>query len=122
MSRSAVRGHSFPGSTTTTTTTTRPPPRQVRIKHEQQQQRPWPGKRRGRPARMPSPSPGAVYGGLRPEFAAFLCEWAGCRAELLANGRDLQGLVDGLAAKGTAVKMEGWPRKEDGVVNIGKMA
>lgn len=40
------------------------------------------GKRRGRPPKQPSPPPQAVYGGLKPNFLAYLCEWMGCRAEL----------------------------------------
>ncbi|UNI16133.1 hypothetical protein JDV02_002600 [Purpureocillium takamizusanense] len=39
-------------------------------------------RRRGRPPKAPSPPPDAVYRSLRPQFVDFLCEWAGCRAEL----------------------------------------
>lgn len=40
------------------------------------------GKRRGRPPKVPSPPPRAIYESLRPSFLVFLCEWAGCKAEL----------------------------------------
>ncbi|KAL7930090.1 hypothetical protein V8C35DRAFT_314085 [Trichoderma chlorosporum] len=39
-------------------------------------------KRRGRPPKAPSPLPWQVYRSLPTSFAAFLCEWSGCKAEL----------------------------------------
>jgi hypothetical protein len=39
-------------------------------------------KRRGRPPKAPSPLPWQVYRSLEKSFAAFLCEWRGCKAEL----------------------------------------
>jgi hypothetical protein len=39
-------------------------------------------RRRGRPPKAPSPPPESVYGRLRPDFLAYLCEWDGCKAEL----------------------------------------
>ncbi|KAL7900921.1 hypothetical protein HDV64DRAFT_245384, partial [Trichoderma sp. TUCIM 5745] len=41
-----------------------------------------PAKRRGRPPKAPSPLPWQVYRSLEKSFAAFLCEWGSCRAEL----------------------------------------
>ena len=40
------------------------------------------GRRRGRPPRAPSPSPRQIYNKLNPKFIAYLCEWAGCTAQL----------------------------------------
>lgn len=39
-------------------------------------------KRRGRPPKQPSPPPVDVYLQQNVAFIAFLCEWAGCKAEL----------------------------------------
>ncbi|KAL6885400.1 hypothetical protein GGI43DRAFT_304469 [Trichoderma evansii] len=39
-------------------------------------------KRRGRPPKAPSPLPWQVYQSLEKSFAAFLCEWGSCKAEL----------------------------------------
>lgn len=40
-------------------------------------------KRRGRPPRPPSPTPRGVWETMEPpRYVPFLCEWAGCRAEL----------------------------------------
>ncbi|KAL7948249.1 hypothetical protein V8C42DRAFT_313930 [Trichoderma barbatum] len=39
-------------------------------------------KRRGRPPKASSPLPWQVYRTLQTSFAAFLCEWSGCKAEL----------------------------------------
>lgn len=39
-------------------------------------------KRRGRPPKAPSPLPWEIYQTLQTSFAAFLCEWRGCKAEL----------------------------------------
>ncbi|KAM0255799.1 hypothetical protein ACHAQJ_005386 [Trichoderma viride] len=39
-------------------------------------------KRRGRPPKAPSPLPWQVYQSVKKSFAAFLCEWGGCIAEL----------------------------------------
>lgn len=41
-------------------------------------------KRRGRPPRSPSPTPRGVWEKLvtPPQYVPFLCEWAGCKAEL----------------------------------------
>lgn len=39
-------------------------------------------KRRGRPPKQPSPPPTTIYRTLKPTFLAYLCEWAGCKAEL----------------------------------------
>jgi hypothetical protein len=41
-----------------------------------------PSKRRGRPPKQPSPPPVDLYHRTDNPFVAFLCEWAGCRAEL----------------------------------------
>ncbi|RDA92610.1 hypothetical protein CP533_0918 [Ophiocordyceps camponoti-saundersi (nom. inval.)] len=41
-----------------------------------------PPKRRGRPPRLPSPSPREIYHRSRPRFVDYLCEWNGCKAEL----------------------------------------
>lgn len=41
-----------------------------------------PAKRRGRPPKAPSPLPWQVYRSLEKSFAAFLCEWGSCKAEL----------------------------------------
>ncbi|KAL7918007.1 hypothetical protein ACQKWADRAFT_305316 [Trichoderma austrokoningii] len=41
-----------------------------------------PAKRRGRPPKAPSPLPWQVYLSLEKSFAAFLCEWGSCKAEL----------------------------------------
>ncbi|KAM0286042.1 hypothetical protein ACHAQH_001050 [Verticillium albo-atrum] len=40
------------------------------------------GKRRGRPAKPEAPRPREVYESLAPRFLRFVCEWAGCSAEL----------------------------------------
>ncbi|RCI12564.1 hypothetical protein L249_0331 [Ophiocordyceps polyrhachis-furcata BCC 54312] len=68
MSYSAMRGRTPPGA-----------------KSGQAQAKPaLPGisKRRGRPQRLPSPPPREIYLRQRPRFVEFLCEWAGCKAEL----------------------------------------
>ncbi|RFU74458.1 stage v sporulation k [Trichoderma arundinaceum] len=39
-------------------------------------------KRRGRPPKAPSPLPWQVYQSINTSFAAFLCEWSDCKAEL----------------------------------------
>lgn len=39
-------------------------------------------KRRGRPPKQPSPPPVELYHRHNAPFIAFLCEWAGCKAEL----------------------------------------
>jgi len=39
-------------------------------------------KRRVRKPRLPSPTPQAIFGQLRPKFLPFICEWEGCKAEL----------------------------------------
>ncbi|PHH63113.1 hypothetical protein CDD81_6264 [Ophiocordyceps australis] len=39
-------------------------------------------KRRGRPPKAPSPPPCDIYQQLRPQFVDYICEWAGCKAEL----------------------------------------
>ncbi|KAL9948090.1 hypothetical protein D7B24_005650 [Verticillium nonalfalfae] len=40
------------------------------------------GKRRGRPPKTEAPGPREVYETLAPRFLRFVCEWAGCSAEL----------------------------------------
>ncbi|EGY15727.1 hypothetical protein VD0002_g474 [Verticillium dahliae] len=40
------------------------------------------GKRRGRPPKAEAPGPREVYETLAPRFLRFVCEWAGCSAEL----------------------------------------
>ncbi|KAG7149586.1 hypothetical protein HYQ46_001499 [Verticillium longisporum] len=40
------------------------------------------GKRRGRPPKPEAPGPREVYETLAPRFLRFVCEWAGCSAEL----------------------------------------
>ncbi|KAM4066883.1 transcription factor Zn, C2H2 [Hirsutella rhossiliensis] len=68
MSYSDMRGNSLSGA---------------RVRHARAKA-PAPGfaKRRGRPPKTPSPPPGEIYRRLEPQFVAFLCEWAGCKAEL----------------------------------------
>lgn len=39
-------------------------------------------RRRGRPARKPSPTPQEIFEKLQPRYVPFLCEWQGCPAEL----------------------------------------
>ncbi|PHH82951.1 hypothetical protein CDD82_4169 [Ophiocordyceps australis] len=39
-------------------------------------------KRRGRPPKAPSPPPWQIYQQLQPQFVDYMCEWAGCKAEL----------------------------------------
>ncbi|KAF3766314.1 hypothetical protein M406DRAFT_346285 [Cryphonectria parasitica EP155] len=40
-------------------------------------------KKRGRPPRAPSPTPRSVWESMAaPRYVPFLCEWAGCKAEL----------------------------------------
>lgn len=74
MSYSVMRGNGPPGSVGR--------PRQVKVKAGAPPLPPGMAKRRGRPPKTPSPPPDAVYRSLRPQFVEFLCEWAGCKAEL----------------------------------------
>ncbi|KAL3962261.1 hypothetical protein ACCO45_003784 [Purpureocillium lilacinum] len=74
MSYSVMRGNGPPGSVGR--------PRQVKVKAGAPPLPPGMAKRRGRPPKGPSPPPDAVYRSLRPQFVEFLCEWAGCKAEL----------------------------------------
>ncbi|KHN97767.1 C2H2 finger domain-containing protein [Metarhizium album ARSEF 1941] len=73
MSYAAMRGNTPPTWRTSART-----PRQPRTKA------PLPGfgRRPGRPSRMPSPSPKELYHKANPHFVSFICEWAGCKAEL----------------------------------------
>ncbi|EQK97898.1 hypothetical protein G6O67_004758 [Ophiocordyceps sinensis] len=68
MSYSDMRGNPQPGA---------------RVRHARAKAPP-PGfaKRRRRPPKAPSPPPCDIYRELKPQFTAFLCEWAGCCAEL----------------------------------------
>lgn len=68
MSYSAMRVHEPPGTRVRPVRAKAPPPGFA--------------KRRGRPPKPPSPPPGEVYRKLKPQFVEFLCEWAGCKAEL----------------------------------------
>lgn len=57
--------------------------REKQLQQQRRQNRDNAGpKRRRRPPRQLSPAPRAVYEKLEPKFVPFLCEWAGCRAEL----------------------------------------
>ncbi|KAK3387120.1 hypothetical protein B0H63DRAFT_150026 [Podospora didyma] len=39
-------------------------------------------KRRGRPHKLPAPTPREIYLGLSPKWVPFYCEWEGCPAQL----------------------------------------
>ncbi|KAJ6440773.1 transcription factor Zn, C2H2 [Purpureocillium lavendulum] len=75
MSYSVMRGKAAPGASGR--------PRHVKVRVTGAALPPQGmAKRRGRPPKPPSPPPEAVYRSLKPQFADFLCEWAGCKAEL----------------------------------------
>lgn len=63
-------------------------------------------KRRGRPPRPPSPTPRGVWETMvPPRYVPFLCEWAGCKAELQnvetlrRHVRKIHGLADPLVCR-----------------------
>ncbi|ODA83756.1 hypothetical protein RJ55_02272 [Drechmeria coniospora] len=61
----------------------RPPPPHGRARQTRAKAPPQGfAKRRGRTHRPPSPAPELIYQRLEPSFVDFLCEWAGCKAEL----------------------------------------
>lgn len=72
-------------------------------------------KRPGRPPRPPSPTPRDVWETLAPpRYVPFLCEWAGCKAELQnaetlrRHVRKVHGLVDPLVCRwGSCGRLEG---------------
>lgn len=79
MSYAAMRGNTPPtGRKRTTTPTATQRWKVVRAKAPQAGF----ARRPGRPPRAPSPHPQEIYHRLESRFVAFLCEWAGCEAEL----------------------------------------
>ncbi|KAH6605045.1 stage v sporulation k [Trichoderma cornu-damae] len=81
----AINAGNHIGSSTSTFSTKRRPRATQRLETRHAKPKPLPlgyAKRRGRPPKAPSPLPWQVYRSLETSFAAFLCEWKGCKAEL----------------------------------------